>query len=81
MPVEKTNTTKQATAVQTAKLPAEPAAPANDQNHTAATPKEVAPTATEVAKDPKPSWLSRLSFKQVVPFVILLLAAGILFGI
>ncbi|HKE58104.1 MAG TPA: biotin/lipoyl-binding protein, partial [Pyrinomonadaceae bacterium] len=81
MSVKEATTTKQTTAVQPSKPPAEPAVPAKDENHTAATPKEVTPRTTEVTKASKPSWISRLSFKQVVPVVILLLAAGILVGI
>jgi len=77
-------TTSKKTSADTAKPTAETPLASKDTGRAAATPKEVAPSVASPAKvttdTPAPAkrWLT---FRKAVPVLVLLLAAGILFGI
>src|SRR5882724_10833986 len=81
--VSKETTTKE-TSVDTAKPTAEPAPASGGQDQATSTPNGVAPrnaSPANVTTDNRPTAKPRLSFRKIVPVLVLLLAAGILFGI
>jgi membrane fusion protein (multidrug efflux system) len=88
MPEEKADVSKETTTkrtnVATAKPTAETAPASRDHDQAATTPNGVAQSDTSPAKvttDNQPPAKRRLSFRKIVPVLVLLLAAGILFGI
>ncbi len=84
---EKADVSKETTTIKTSTAPLKPAAEtatvSKAQDQAAAAPKEVASTDTSAAKvtADRPGAKRRLSFRNIVPVLVLILAAGILLGI